>query len=66
MVDKWPDFAFEYINLNLALSANGINPHSSLQLLASCPYNLQSSSMVVYEKEIHDVFIVDFHTTTTR
>ncbi|XP_040362226.1 uncharacterized protein LOC121049375 [Rosa chinensis] len=33
---KWPDFAAESINLRLALSADGINPHSSLSSRYSC------------------------------
>ncbi|XP_024190092.1 uncharacterized protein LOC112194062 [Rosa chinensis] len=33
---KWPDFAAESRNLRLALSADGINPHSSLSSRYSC------------------------------
>ncbi|KAH7845722.1 hypothetical protein Vadar_005227 [Vaccinium darrowii] len=33
---KWPDFAAETRNLRLALSADGINPHSSLSSRYSC------------------------------
>ena len=33
---KWPDFGSELRNLQLALSADGINPHSSLRRRYSC------------------------------
>ncbi|XP_028111673.1 uncharacterized protein LOC114309984 [Camellia sinensis] len=33
---KWPDFAAEPRNLRLAISADGINPHSSLSSRYSC------------------------------
>ncbi|XP_024200497.1 uncharacterized protein LOC112203814 [Rosa chinensis] len=33
---KWPDFASESRNLRLALSADGINPHSSMSSRYSC------------------------------
>ncbi|XP_024046507.1 uncharacterized protein LOC112100875 [Citrus clementina] len=34
--EKWPTFALEPRNLRLALSADGINPHSSLSSTYSC------------------------------
>ena len=33
---RWPDFAAEPRNLRLAISADGINPHSSLSSRYSC------------------------------
>ncbi|KAH7837023.1 hypothetical protein Vadar_008640 [Vaccinium darrowii] len=41
---KWPDFAAETRNLRLALSVDGINPHSSL----SCRYSCWPVIMVIY------------------
>lgn len=34
--EKWPDFAKEHRNLRLALSADGINPHSLMNSRYSC------------------------------
>lgn len=51
---KWPDFAAKTRNLRLALSADGINPHSSLSSRYSCwpvimiIYNLRQSSLEYY------------------
>ena len=33
---RWPDFASEPRNLRLAISADGINPHSSMSSRHSC------------------------------
>ena len=33
---RWPDFVSEPINLRLAISSDGINPHSSMSSKHSC------------------------------
>ncbi|XP_052297107.1 uncharacterized protein LOC127902292 [Citrus sinensis] len=47
--EKWPTFALEPKNMRLALSADGINPHSSLSSTYSCwPILLPGNDIDVY------------------
>ncbi|XP_075507619.1 uncharacterized protein LOC142544459 [Primulina tabacum] len=65
---NWPNFASEPRNLRLAISANGMNPHSSMSSAYSCwpivmiTYNLPPSLCM---KRIYDAHFVDFWSQTT-
>lgn len=67
--NKWLYFASESRNLRLALSADGINPHSTLNSKHSCwpmilvMYNLPP--LVVYEKKIYDAYTFNIWSYTT-
>ncbi|RVW62801.1 hypothetical protein CK203_058901 [Vitis vinifera] len=62
----WPEFASDCRNLRLAISADGINPHSSMTSRHSCwpvltiTYNLP---LVMHEEEIYDVIFANIRTT---